>query len=177
MNKKQMLKEQKRIKLEQKESQKMFRDDKEVYNVFKIALGVIVFIGLSFAVINITNGTWNLFSTKSYDTQIDSTKVIVGNMFNKADNEYLVLAYDMSDDKNDYYSALTQDYYNAEKKLYFLDLSSGFNQNNIGEKTIVSNDLDKLKIASPTLFVIKGNNISKTYTTEKDITNYFMSEK
>ena len=46
MNKKQMIKEQKRIKAERKEVETLFRDDKEVYKVFKIALGVILFIGV-----------------------------------------------------------------------------------------------------------------------------------
>ena len=175
MNKKQMLKEQKRLKQERTESMKMFRDDKEVYNVFKIGLGVIVFIGLCFVGMNILNGSWNLFSVKNYDTQIDSSRVMVGTMFNKSDDEYLVLAYDMSDKNNNYYAYITQNY-NGSKKLYFLDLSSGFNQDNIGEKTVISNDLSKLKLAGPTLLVIKKDTIVKSYLTEKDITNYFVEK-
>lgn len=176
MNKKQMLKEQKRLKQERKDAAKMFNDDKEVYNVFKIALGVILFIGLAFVIINILNGTWNLFSFENYNTQIDSKMVMVGNMFNKEDGEYLVLAYDMSDDNNTYYAALTENYYGT-KKLYYLDLSSGFNEGVLSDKSVISNDLSKLKLTSPTLLEIKKDSITKSYTTEKEITDYFMSQK
>ena len=48
MNKKQILKEQKRLKQERKEVETLFKDDKDVYKVFKIAGGVILFIGLAF---------------------------------------------------------------------------------------------------------------------------------
>ena len=62
MNKKQMIKEQKRLKQEKKEVANLFNDDKEVYNVFKIAIGVILFIGLAYIGINIINGNWKIFT-------------------------------------------------------------------------------------------------------------------
>ena len=56
MNKKQMIKEQKKLKQQRKEVEILFKDDKEVFGVFKIALGVILFIGLVYVGINILNG-------------------------------------------------------------------------------------------------------------------------
>ena len=174
MNKKQMIKEQKKLKQQQKEVETLFKDDKDVFKVFKIALGVLLFIGLAYVGINILNGNWKIFTQENKKTtEIDSRLLMVGNMFNKEENEYLVLAYDMQDEKDAFYGVLISNYSNTEKKLYYLDLSSGFNQNFLGEKTVISNDLTKLKFSGATLLSIKGDKITKSYTTEKDIVNFF----
>jgi hypothetical protein len=176
MNKKQMLKEQKKLKQQQKEVATLFKDDKEVYNVFKIALGVALFIGLAYVGINILNGNWKVFTKDNKKTtEIDSQMVMAGTMLGKEENEYLVLAYDMQEKNDAFYAALASNY-SGSKTLYLLDLSSGFNTNFIGEKTEVSNDLNKLKFGGPTLLVIKGSNITKSYTTEKEIVD-LLSQK
>ena len=54
------------------------------------------------------------------------------------------------------------DYTLAEKHLYYLDLSSGFNAKFIGDKTVISNDLGKLRFGGSTLLIIKGNVITKS---------------
>ena len=173
MNKKQMIKEQKRLKQERKEVESLFKDDKDVYKVFKIALGVLLFIGLAFVAINFANGTWSLTKSNKKATEIDPTMLIAGTMFNKEeDTEYLVLAYDMKDKNDVVYAALASNY-TGERHLYFLDLSSGFNTKFIGDKTVISNDLSKLKFKGAALLVIKGDKITKSYTTEKDIVNFF----
>ena len=173
MNKKQMLKEQKRIKKERRDAEKLFNDDKEVYDVFKIALGVIGFILIAFVAINIFNGNWNLFNKKNrQETQIDPKMVMVGTMFNKEEGEYLVLAYDMQKDEDNIYAYLASNYYGSPN-LYYLDLSSGFNSTFIGDKTNVSDDLTKLKFSSPALLLINKDKITKSYTTEDEIVNYF----
>ena len=176
MNKKQMLKEQKRLKQERKEVENLFKDDKEVYNVFKIGLGVILFIGIVFVLINILNGNWNILTKKnSQETEIQTNMLMAGNLFNKEENEYLVLAYDMSSEKENYYGALTSNY-KGTMHLYYLDLSSGFNRKFIGDKTVISNDLGKLRFGGSTLLIIKGNVITKSYTSESDIINYFVQK-
>ncbi len=172
MNKKQMLKEQKRLKQERKEVESLFKDDKDVYKVFKIALGVILFIGLSYVIINFANGTWSLTKKNKKATEIDSRMVIAGTMFDKEEDDYLVLAYNMKDEKDSFYEALASNY-NSDMHLYYLDLSSGFNTNFIGDKTVISDDLSKLKFSGATLLTIKGNKIVKSYTKEADIVKFF----
>ena len=178
MNKKQILKEQKRLKEERKQAERLFQDDKEVYKVFKIALGVILFIGVVYVAINIFNGNWNILIKKNETTtEIDQQMLLVGTMFNREKDEYLVLAYDMNKESDTFYSALVSNYEEESPKLYLVNLGSGFNKDFIGEKTVVSNDLSKLKFGGATLLQIKGDKIIKSYTTEKDITNYFISKK
>lgn len=176
MNKKQMLKEQKKIKEERRQTQYLFNDDKEVYNVFKIGLGVILFIGFVFVAINIFNGNWNLFNKSNIkEATIDPSMVIVGTMFNKSEDDYLVLAYDMQDDSNAFYAALAEKYA-GNLSMYYLDLSSGFNKAFLGDKTVISNDLKTLKFSGPALLVINNDKIIKSYTTESAIVNYFSSK-
>lgn len=177
MNKKQILKEQKRLKKERKEAGQLFSDEKEVYNVFKIALGVIIFLGASYFIVNLLRGNINFLNKRNLETQeLDSTMVMVGTMFNKSDSEYLVLAYDMSDELNGYYPALISTY-NGSKTLYKLDLSSGFNSSYIGNESVINSDLTKLKLSGPTLLVIKGDKIVSSYTKEADIEKYLKNEK
>ena len=171
MNKKQIIKEQKRLKEERRQTERLFNDDKEVYNVFKICLGVILFIGLAFVIINVVNGNWNLFNKKNNkETEINSQKVMAGTMFDKEDGEYYVLAYDMTDEKNDFYGLLIDNYY-GDKKLYVLNLGSGFNNDFLGDKTVISEDLTKLKFASATLLLINKDKITKSYQIEEEIVN------
>ena len=172
MNKKQMIKEQKKLKEQRKEVEKLFKDDKDIYVVFKIALGVILFIGLAFVVINFANGTWKLTKGSTSVTEIDPRMLIAGTLFDKEEDEYLVIAYNMKEEKEAIYGVMASNY-SGDRTLYLLDLSSGFNDSFIGEKTVISNDLTKLKFGGPTLLVIKGNKITKSYTTEKDITKFF----
>ena len=173
MKKKEIIKEQKKLKEQKKEVDPLFKSDKDVYNVFKIALGVILFIGLVFVGMNIVNGNWNLFNKDNKKTtEIDYRMVIAGTMFNKEENEYLVLAYNMQDKKDAIYYAAASNY-QGDKKLYYLDLSSGFNTNFIGDKTVISSDLNKLKFSGATLLVIKGDKITKSYTKEAEIIKFF----
>ena len=174
MNKKQMLKEQKKLKQQRKEVETLFKDDKEVFKVFKIALGVLVFIGIAYVGINILNGNWNILTKDNKKTtEIDSKMVITGTMFNKEEGEYLVLAYNMKEKKDEFYSALASNYSDTSRNLYYLDLSSGFNDKFIGDKTVISNDLAKLKFGGATLLVIKGDKITESYTTEEKIVKFF----
>ena len=173
MKKKEIIKEQKKLKEQKKEVETLFKSDKDVYNVFKIALGVILFIGLVFVGMNIVNGNWNLFNKDNKKTtEIDYRMVIAGTMFNKEENEYLVLAYNMQDKKDAIYYAAASNY-QGDKKLYYLDLSSGFNESFIGDKPVMSSDLNKLKFSGATLLVIKGDKITKSYTKEAEIIKFF----
>lgn len=176
MNKKTILKEQKRLKEERRQAERMFNDDKEIYNVFKIGLGVICFILFAFAIINIANGNWNLFNKKNdVVEEIDNKMVIVGTMFNIEEIDYLVLAYDMKAEDKDFYSILASKY-NGTSNFYYLDLSSGFNRDYVGDKTVISNDLSKLKFGGATLLIINKDKIVKSYIGEDAIVNYLNSK-
>ena len=176
MNKKQIMKEQKRIKQERRQAEKMFADDNGVMNTVKITVGVLLFILISFAVINIAKGNWNLFSKKNQTiTPIDSSMVIVGTMFKDQEEDYLVLAYDMKGIDKELYSYLAQNY-GGTLDLYYLDLSSGFNSMFIGDTPNITNDLSQFRLSGPTLLVISNKQIKESYTEQDAIMNYLNSK-
>lgn len=173
MKKKDILKEQKRLKSARNEKFIDFNDSDDIKKVIYITIGVLLFIGLVFVFINIFNGTWNLFSRKNDEVvEIDSSLLMCGTLFNRADDEYLVLAYNINNEDDSLYSQFV-DEYNKRPPLYYLDLESGFNKSCIGEKNNLVNDSTKIKFASQTLLHIKDGKIIKTYTTKEKIKEYF----
>lgn len=173
MNKKQMKKEQERLKRERNQVYMDFNDKNDIKKVLYVSLGVIGFVLIVFVVINIFNGTWNLF-TRENDPISDQgeNRVMCGTLLNRNDTEYLVLAYDFENDKNTFYPVL-KDTYTMFEKIYELDLHSGFNKACVGDKTNITSDIKKLKLSGPTLLKVKDNKIVESYTTKETIKNYF----
>lgn len=177
MKKKEMLKEQKRLKEQKKEKMLDFNDKDDIKKIVYISLGVVIFIGLVFVLINLFNGTWNLFSRKNDDpTSIDGYLLMCGTIFNKTDDEYLVLAYDIKNDDESIYGVLMETY-KGDLPIYYLDLKSGFNKTCLGDKNNFVNDSTKIKFASSSLLHIKDGKIIKSYTTKEQIKSYLMKEK
>ena len=177
MKKKEMLKEQKRIKEQSKEVGFDFSEKSDIKKVFYITVGVLLFIGLIFVLINIFNGTWKVFERKNnQEVGIDANLLMCGTLFNRDDKEYLVLSFNINNEDDALYSALVEKY-QGDLPLYYLDLESGFNKNCIGERNNLVNDSSKIKFASQTLLHIKNGKIVKSYTTKDQIKAYFNKEK
>ena len=177
MNKKQMRKEQERLKKERNQIYMDFNNKDDVKKVVFIALGVVLFIGLVFVLINIFNGTWKVFTRENEPVSDQGeNRVICGTMFGKSDDEYLVLAYDFNDESQVIYESLKESY-SGNKPFYILDLHSAFNNACVGDKTNISSDLSKLKLSVPTLLRIKGNEIVGSYTTKDSIKDYLLNLK
>lgn len=177
MKKKDILKEQKRMKAARNEKAFDFSESSDIKKTLYIAGGVVLFIGIVFILINIFNGTWNLFSRENDDpVGIDSALVMCGTMFNRADEEYLVLAYNIRNEDDGIYNTLFGTY-KGDLPLYYLDLETGFNKGCVGEKNNLVSDSTKIKFASQTLLHIKNGKIVKSYTTREQIKNYLTKEK
>ena len=177
MKKKEMLKEQKKMKLERNQVYLDFNDKHTVRNSIFVALGVILFIAIAFLIAGIKEGTINLFTKESKEeAEIDNTLLLCGTIFKPTDTEYYVLAYKPNNEDESYYSAIASKYSNSDIPLYTLDLESALNQTCIGEKTVISSDLTKLKLSGETLLKIKNGKIVKQWTTKKTITNELDSD-
>ena len=177
MNKKQMKKEQERLKKERNQVYMDFSDKNDIKKVVYVFLGVILFIGIVFVCINLFNGTWNLFTRENAPiTDQGEDRVMCGTMFNKSEEEYLVLAYDFSDDNQVVYQALKESYAGSTP-FYLLDLHSAFNNACVGDETVISSDLSKLKLSEPTLLRIKGDKIVGSYKTKESIKDYVLNLK
>jgi len=177
MKKKEILKEQKRIKAAQKERAFDFSEASDVKKLLYISGGVIIFIVVVFIMTNILNGTWDLFSRDNEGpVEIDTALVMCGTIFSKTDKEYLVMAYNIKNDEDSVYSALFEGY-SGKLPIYYLDLESGFNKGCIGEKNNFVNNSEKIKFASQTLLYIKDGKIIKSYTTKEQIKSFLTKEK
>lgn len=176
MKKKEMLKEQKKLKEARNEKLLDFSDKEDVMKVIYISLGVLVFIGLVFVAINLFNGTWSSYERKNPLPSLDANLLMCGTLFDTSDTEYLVLAYNIKQESDTVYSAMYGSY-KGEMPIYYLDLESGFNKACVGEKSNLVNDSTKIKFASQTLLHIKNGKIVKSYTNKEEIKSYLAKEK
>lgn len=176
MKKKEMLKEQKRLKEARNEKFLDFNDKNDIKNVLYISIGVILFIGVVFLIINIANGTWTSYNRKNPIPSIDNKLLMCGTLFNRSDKEYLVLAYNIKNENDVVYNALVESY-KGDLPLYYLDLESGFNKHCVGDKSSLVSDSTKIMFNTQTLLHIKDGKIVKTYTTKEQIKDYLTKEK
>ncbi len=167
MSKKEMLKEQNRIKQQRKMLDEDIKKEDLIKSLVIITVGVIAFLGIAYFGMNIIKG--NIKFGKD-DTVIDDSVengAICGTILTQEEPEYYVLAYSFNDeDTKKIYSNITT---MTPDKVYLLNTDSGFNKTCVGEKVVINNDINKLKITSPTLLHIRDRKIDKSYTKEADI--------
>lgn len=176
MKKKEILKEQKRLKEERNVKLLDFNDKNDVKVTIYISIGVILFIGFIFLVINIAKGTWTSYNRQNPIPSLDPKLLMCGTLYNQTDKEYLVLAYNIKNKDDVIYSALFESY-KGELPLYYLDLESGFNKSCVGNKNNFVNDSTKIMFSTKTLLHIKDGKIIKSYTNKEEIKNYLTKEK
>lgn len=108
------------------------------------------------------------------ESVIDRESIIFGQMFNRPDSEYYVIAYDSTLKSKDIYNKYI-DKYNSKDgsiKVYEIDLKDDFNTRYIASKSNIVSDIDKLKVSGDTLFKIKDKTIEMYKEGSNDISNY-----
>lgn len=169
MKKKEIIKQQIKEKEQRKELEREITTNEFLGSLWKIVLGVCIFILLIITILNIKNGTWNIFSRKNKNTEEIHTNVVMcGTLFEKDLDEYIVIAYDFTDeDQNSELGSLS-----PSKKLFYLDLNSGFNSTCKKDENNITLDYEKLSIVEPTLIHVKDKAILKTVTGLDKISEY-----
>ena len=95
MKKKEIMKQQIKEKEQRRELEREITTNEFLGSLWKIVLGVGIFILLIITVLNIKNGTWNIFSRENKVTEELHTNVVMcGTMFDKEYDEYYVIAKD-----------------------------------------------------------------------------------
>ena len=145
-----------------------------------IAICVIGFVFLMFTFTKIKTGEWNLFTKKNavtYTAEVQDIKILCGSILNREEEEYFVLAYDMSSDDASLYETLSERYGNLGKggKLYKLDLGNSRNNICLGDNINIVNDVKSLKLVKPSLIKVKNEKIIENYTSYSDIKNTLLS--
>ena len=104
---------------------------------------------------------------------IDSSKIIMNQLFTRPNEEYYVIAIKESlygslyqnTNYTEIYNNYIKKYKSKEKTLpfYYINLDDALNKKYIGEKMNVSDDITKLQLNDEVLFKIKNGKIEKKY--------------
>lgn len=104
---------------------------------------------------------------------IDSSKIIMNQLFTRPNEEYYVIAIKESlygslyqnTNYTEIYNNYIKKYKSKEKALpfYYINLDDALNKKYIGEKMNVSDDITKLQLNDEVLFKIKNGKIEKKY--------------
>lgn len=115
-------------------------------------------------------------NTNNSIEQIDSTKITLGNLLNRNNDEYYVLCtkpslYKENFNYNKIYNNYIADYSKKENSLnfYLVDLDDALNKSYLGDKINISEDLTDLKVNDEVLFKIKDKKIESYYVGNSEI--------
>lgn len=151
--------------------------DNEITKGIKIGVVVVLVLVLVYLLTAFLTGEIK-FGNKKKDTTTPSTiqyeEIIAGQILNRIEEDYYVLAFNFTDDNAGYYLTLKNSYLqnNDAVSFYILDLEKGFNQSILTEKgkeySEKPESISELKVESPTLLkVSKGKIIERTTGEEK----------
>ncbi len=165
---KQTKKEEQKIKLDVKGS----TDSESISKIIKyLIVVVIIFGGVYFLTDYITNHSSNSNYKKQVgEATIQNDKILAGSTFNKSDDEYYVLFYDVTGDST--YTDLYSSYKEKEEHLpiYYVDIKEGLNSKFIGEDINEEpTDISELKVNGPTLIKISNKEVEEFITNTDEI--------
>ena len=103
---------------------------------------------------------------------IQYSKILVGQILNRNEDEYYVLVENENDQYLELYNYYLSSDYEDALEYYTVDLSDVFNENHIGEETYVEGDVSEFKFAETTLLKIKDGNVKRVYKTRDEIVSH-----
>lgn len=177
-----MAKEKKASKKTHKNT-KSIQTSRDVLNSYKtdtssmVKCGIIVLIIFAIMYLLTTfiiNKSKADYITKNNDkTTIQYSEILSGQVFNRKDDEYLVLFYDYNNDTA--YTTLLSDYEAKDEHtaIYYVDLGNRMNKNCVSNESNESaTKSTELKVNGPTLIKFVNNQITDYIEGEESITNY-----
>ena len=151
--------------------------DSSIKNKIFIVIGILVFLLafylLIFYITNKNNPKKEDSDTKEKVT-FSYDEILLGRSLSMQDDEYLVLFYDKSDEKqSEIYDQLYKDYKNKEEHLsiYYVDMSSGLNKkfSTTEESNKNPSDVSEFLINGPTLIRVNNHIVQDYYEGEESI--------
>ncbi len=172
----------KRIEKEKKAMREFQENDtsKSIKSAIIITVCVLVFLFLMFTFTKVKTGEWNLFTRKNditYSAEAQTVKILCGQLLNRDEDEYFVLAYELAENSASLYESVVEYYNGATNKipLYKLDLSNSRNNICKADKLNVSNDIKTIKLSIPSLIKVKDGKVVASYTNYNAIKNILYS--
>lgn len=100
---------------------------------------------------------------------IQYSKILVGQILNRDEDEYYVLVEKENDQYLELYNYYLSSDYEDALEYYTVDLSDVFNGNHVAEATNVEGDVSEFKFAETTLLKVKDGKIKRAYKTRDTI--------
>lgn len=156
--------------------------DMEYSKIIKIAIGVIIIIGLTYFVTALVSGEIKFGKDKEEvkeETSIQYEEIMVGQMLNRSESEYYVLLFNFTDSFASYYLSLKDTYSQGDDALpfYIIDLEKHVNKEYVledGEYLIEKPvRLVDFKATSPTIVKIKDRKVVERISGRDNILNFF----
>lgn len=155
-----------------KTSNTFINNDSEVANFIKIVILVVVLVLIFTIITNIIVNNNNKKANPS--SEIQYTKIIVGNILNRAEEAYYVLVQNNDDTNLATYNSYISTYKEKEGHLmfYMVDLDSGFNEPFKAEKSKLNvTDISDIRFSNTTLLKIENGKITTSTDNSEKITN------
>ena len=150
-------------------------DTPETKTIIKIAIGVILFLGVAYFLMGIITGDIKLGKEQEKVTEIQYDEILAERTFDQKDTEYYVVFYNFSEE--DMLLDAIIENLGYTKEVYKVDLDKKFNSNYIGEINNNPTTIENLKVKSPTLIKIKNGKSNKVVVGVDSIKKYVSTLK
>ncbi len=152
-------------------------NDHSISKVIKCIVSVLAIFGIMYllTVLILKKSSTDYITKDVEKTTIQYSEILAGTSFDKKDNEYLVIYYDLKEDDNSIYQTLLSDYEAKDNHLpiYYVDLSNSMNKSVIStESNKEANSVAELQINGPTLIKFSNHKIIEYIEGKEDISNY-----
>lgn len=148
----------------------------ELINLIKIVVIVcVILLAFYFITLLVNKKTkGSVFGNDDSVAVIQYDKIIVGEILNRPDNNYLVLVKKENDVNSNLYQSYLSIYSGKENalKVYNVDLSEVFNSNYLGDETILDKGIQNYKFSDTTIIKVDDGSISESYVGTEAIENY-----
>lgn len=155
-------------KTNKKEEEKVVEQEFTFKRLFGIIIVIVLVLVIFYFITTIFAKEPEQEDAPTSVSQIDSSKITIGELLTRSESNYYVLATKKSDTAKDYselYSKYIEDYSEAEDslKFYYVDLDSALNKKNVSDELNITDDVSALTVNDDILFVIKDNKIDSYF--------------
>lgn len=172
----------KKNKIEKKRQNKEMDTTKSIFakeeiKIIKCLIIVLIIFGFMYFVTTLilNHSEDSTYQKKKDKTSIQYDEILLGTIFQKKDEDYLVLFYDVSKDTKSTYGSMISDYEAKEGTLpvYYVDLGNAMNKSCLSnEANENATNASELKINDTTLIKFSNHNIEEYIVGEEEISNY-----
>ena len=135
---------------------------------------IIIFLGFYFVTTIFIDKEHENENKNQGEAVVDSSKIVLGQLLTREEQEYYVIATKPSLYKTSYvqiYNKYINNYKQKENsiKFYYIDLDNALNNKYMSDKLNITNEILKLKLNDEVLFKINSGQIEKTYVGKEKI--------